>query len=169
VDAAVIPRLAKQGLGGTTDTKAPTVKVEVRAVEGEAGIGAIVGIVEDPLSQRTHDREPGLALGHEEALVGTGEPVRHVAAFALDVCAQTATQIAGERTPVREDLEATEEVAQLIVAIAQEVLADVLGKVKVTSQHRDLPLAHEVARGLDDGPAEVAHDGTGNDAPAACP
>ena len=77
---------------------------------------------------------------------------------------QGTAQITNQRAKARADLEATEEVAQIVVRRAQQVLADVFEEVHMASQHRDRLLAasHEVARRLDHSLAEVAHDGTGS-------
>ena len=163
-DAAVGARLAEPGFGGTTAAKAAEIEVEPRAVEGKPGVGAIVRIVEHPLGEGAHGGEAGVAFGQPELRVGAPEPVGQLPARPLDFGPQGAAQITGQRAKARQDLQATEQIAQILVRRAQQVLADVFEEVHVASQHGDRLFAagHEVARRLDHGFAEVAHEGTGS-------
>src|SRR3990172_5122875 len=107
------------------------VEVEIWAVEGKARVAAIVGIVEHPLAQRPYHGQAGCALGYEQGFLCPLEPVGDVTARRVDVRAQTTAQITRQCAQSRQDLETTEEAAQVIVGRAQEVLTDVLHEVQV--------------------------------------
>src|SRR5206468_11665609 len=69
-----------------------------------------------------------------------------------------------ERTEVLEQADFTEQIAQLVVLLFEQIFADIGQEVQVASQHRDgiFQRSHKFVSGLLHSTAKVAHDRTGN-------
>ena len=129
--------LSEKGIDRPVCAQAAGIEIQVRQTERKPLIVAVSGKIQGPLRECANGGYPCCAFGKTEFLDGLILPALNVHASLVKSLSEAVPELAHEGANILADIDVAKESAQLVVALTQQVLADVAQEVLMAGQDRN--------------------------------
>jgi len=159
----VIRRGRQECLQRTRGLEAAIIQSQPRQIERKSVARCIGRIVENPLGQCTDDGDSGYSRRQPLFLADLALPAKQPGAGIVNIMAETMPQVPSQGAELAAQLRLAEQGAQPVMALLQQIFADIAEKVKVTGQNGnpELKFLAELLGRFGHGTAQIANNGAG--------